>query len=254
MFGMKLMSGRFLSHAFFSADIPRFLFHDFLRKLQTFVLSHYSIITLTYNSTTTPSASIDHFPTHSNHLSHTSAKGQTPTHPPSRHLDKNITPPAHPPPTMKLLTLNFLTCAIKTCKPLPAAFPLHIRDAELESVETDFNPLFLRNILSRLDWPALEQVAGEVGLALPANPLASAEEEEEEDMDVDEQGANGAGKRREAEQEQVGREVDEEVLRRLHAVLIETQVASGKLVCGNCGHEYAVREGIPNFLLPAHLV
>lgn len=27
----------------------------------------------------------------------------------------------------------------------------------------------------------------------------------------------------------------------------------GKLVCGNCGHEYKIKEGIANFLLPSHL-
>ncbi|MBE7182714.1 MAG: hypothetical protein INR71_16155, partial [Terriglobus roseus] len=42
--------------------------------------------------------------------------------------------------------------------------------------------------------------------------------------------------------------------RRLHRVLMETAVESGKLVCGNCGHEYAVKEGIANFLLPSHMV
>lgn len=49
-------------------------------------------------------------------------------------------------------------------------------------------------------------------------------------------------------------EVPEEELKKLHTLLLETQIVSGKLVCGNCGHEYAVREGIANFLLPAHLV
>lgn len=34
----------------------------------------------------------------------------------------------------------------------------------------------------------------------------------------------------------------------LHRLLLETSIASGKLVCGNCGHEYAVKEGIANFL------
>ncbi len=43
-------------------------------------------------------------------------------------------------------------------------------------------------------------------------------------------------------------------LRQLHTLLLETQITSGKLVCGNCGHEYKIMEGIPNFLLPAHLV
>jgi len=35
---------------------------------------------------------------------------------------------------------------------------------------------------------------------------------------------------------------------------METAIANGKLVCGNCSHEYAVKEGIANFLLPSHMV
>ena len=46
---------------------------------------------------------------------------------------------------------------------------------------------------------------------------------------------------------------DEKVLRDLHTLLLETEVREGKLVCGNCGHEYKVKEGIANFLLPSHL-
>jgi multifunctional methyltransferase subunit TRM112 len=63
---------------------------------------------------------------------------------------------------MKLLTLNFLTCAIKTCKTSPAAFPLHPRDADLEILETDLNLAFLKNILPRLMWDELRGVAEEV--------------------------------------------------------------------------------------------
>ena len=48
--------------------------------------------------------------------------------------------------------------------------------------------------------------------------------------------------------------VDEKMQRDLHQLLVETQMSEGKLVCGNCGHEYAVKEGIANFLLPSHLV
>lgn len=47
---------------------------------------------------------------------------------------------------------------------------------------------------------------------------------------------------------------DEKMLKDLHHLLMETQIMEGKLVCGNCGHEYAIREGIANFLLPSHLV
>jgi hypothetical protein len=63
---------------------------------------------------------------------------------------------------MKLLTLNFLTCAIKTCKTNPASFPLHPRDAELEIVEADMNLAFLKNILPRLMWDELRGICSEV--------------------------------------------------------------------------------------------
>ena len=43
------------------------------------------------------------------------------------------------------------------------------------------------------------------------------------------------------------------MLRELHTLLLETEVKEGKLVCGHCGHEYKIKEGIANFLLPSHL-
>lgn len=42
-------------------------------------------------------------------------------------------------------------------------------------------------------------------------------------------------------------------MRDLHTLLMETEVMEGKMVCGNCGHEYKIKEGIANFLLPNHL-
>lgn len=45
----------------------------------------------------------------------------------------------------------------------------------------------------------------------------------------------------------------EKVLRQLHSLLLETSVSEGKLVCGKCGFEYPIKEGVGNFLLPAHL-
>ncbi len=47
---------------------------------------------------------------------------------------------------------------------------------------------------------------------------------------------------------------NETLLKDLHHLLVETQISEGKLVCGHCGHEYAITEGIANFLLPTHLV
>ena len=39
-----------------------------------------------------------------------------------------------------------------------------------------------------------------------------------------------------------------QTLKDLHSLLMETSIASGKLVCGNCGHEYAVKEGIVSLI------
>ncbi|KAI9729608.1 MAG: hypothetical protein M1834_006804 [Cirrosporium novae-zelandiae] len=127
---------------------------------------------------------------------------------------------------MKVLTVNFLTCAIKACKPSPQAYPLHFQDAELEQTELEFSPDFIRNVLPRVDWDALRVTANELGFTtLPSTKPEGPALEENEPMMKD-----------------------------LHKLLLETQVMEGKLVCGNCGHEYKIKEGIANFLLPSHLV
>lgn len=56
------------------------------------------------------------------------------------------------------------------------------------------------------------------------------------------------------EDDEGAEEIPSQTAKDLHRVLLETCVKEGKLVCGNCGHEYAVKEGVANFLLPAHLV
>ncbi|EMR69873.1 type I protein arginine N-methyltransferase Rmt1 [Eutypa lata] len=127
---------------------------------------------------------------------------------------------------MKVLSLNFLTCAVKACKTSSASYPLHPKDAELVQDDIEVNPLLLINLLPRIDWSALSTTATELGFpALPPQPPTTEELQS-----------------------------DEKTLRDLHNLLMETQIMEGKLVCGNCGHEYAVREGIANFLLPSHLV
>lgn len=66
------------------------------------------------------------------------------------------------PQAMKVLTVNFLTCAIKACKSSPLSFPLHFKDAELEQLDIEYNPSFLQNMLPRIDWDALKVTASEV--------------------------------------------------------------------------------------------
>jgi multifunctional methyltransferase subunit TRM112 len=72
---------------------------------------------------------------------------------------------------MKVLTLNFLSCAVKACKSSSASFPLHPKDCELEAAELEPNPKLLFNILPRLDWKALVITASEVR-PLPPNPVS----------------------------------------------------------------------------------
>jgi len=164
---------------------------------------------------------------------------------------------------MKLLTLNFLCCARKTCKTNPAAFPLHPKEAELEQVEAEINPLLIQNMLPRLNWEALKTISQEVNpgnispiksrcresflfccitltntifshtqLGLPSLPDVVPE----------------------AEVLMTDDNEPSQTLKDLHTLLMETSVQSGKLVCGSCEHEYAVKEGIANFLLPSHMV
>lgn len=62
--------------------------------------------------------------------------------------------------TMRLVTHNMLQCHVKGCN--SNNFPLQLSDVEIEIQETDFNPKFLRNMLSKLEWNALVKTALEV--------------------------------------------------------------------------------------------
>ena len=111
-------------------------------------------------------------------------------------------------------------------------------------------------------------MCGEVGLRLPdeivrlAEPASTAGALEDEGMEGVESseakpfepaGGGEGGGGLVPEKDGIG-ELSDEVLMKLHKLLLETQVQEGVLVCGRCGHRYPVKEGIPNFLLPPHLV
>jgi hypothetical protein len=64
---------------------------------------------------------------------------------------------------MRILNLNFLSCAVKTCKISDDSFPLHPKDAELaEDDEVAYKPEILVSILPRLEWEALRTTCVEV--------------------------------------------------------------------------------------------
>ncbi|KAK6516333.1 hypothetical protein TWF506_006242 [Arthrobotrys conoides] len=145
---------------------------------------------------------------------------------------------------MKLLTANFISCAVKACKSSSLSFPLHFKDVELASTSVPYNPLLLSNLLPRLDWPALVTSSKELGFTLPDTKpelprlTATAAATGDGDMNMD----NTVG------------EDDEKTLKMLHKVLMETEVVEGKMVCGSCGFEYGIHQTVGNFLLPSHLV
>ena len=164
---------------------------------------------------------------------------------------------------MKLLTCNFLSCPLKSCRSSPLSFPLHFKDAELaQDTELEYNSEVLDNLLKRVEWDALVVSAGEigfVGLEKPQVLLDEDEDDEDEDdeddegMEVDAMGNSGrkGGKGGAVSEEE--RLKEEENRRKLWEVVMQTQVVSGKLVCKCCGYEFEIREGIVNFLLPGHL-
>lgn len=74
---------------------------------------------------------------------------------------------------MRLLTTNYITCAVKACKSSPDSFPLHFKDAELVQQEVELNAEMIVNILPRIEWSVLLQTAAEV-LSLAAHRATAA--------------------------------------------------------------------------------
>jgi multifunctional methyltransferase subunit TRM112 len=47
-------------------------------------------------------------------------------------------------------------------------------------------------------------------------------------------------------------EENEEFLKVVHGVILETHVQQGDMICPNCSHVYKIKDGIPNMLLAEH--
>ncbi|KAI9481273.1 MAG: hypothetical protein EXX96DRAFT_566089 [Benjaminiella poitrasii] len=121
---------------------------------------------------------------------------------------------------MRLITHNMLQCHVKDCN--TNNFPLRFEDVQIELIEADFNPDFLANMLNKIEWEALVNTAIQLGInTLPTEMPENAEE-------------------------------NEEFLKLVHNVLLETHVQQGQMICPNCSHVYKIRDGIPNMLLAEH--
>lgn len=130
---------------------------------------------------------------------------------------------------MKVLTTNFVQCAVRDCAKAGKAYPLHFSNCELAQQEAEFNPEFIINILPKIEWSVLVQTANELGnpnlpTTKPEIDIASAENED-----------------------------TLRLLKDLHNLLVETHIITGAMTCNNCQHVYQINNSIANFLLPPHL-
>lgn len=162
---------------------------------------------------------------------------------------------------MKVLTLNFLTCAVKSCKSTSTSFPLHPKDCELVSDTIEPNAQLLLNVLPRLDWNALITTAGEVchvfssqAHSAPTVLALQTFTPEKKRRNILTSPKLGFPTLPPSPPTKEELESNEKMMTELHTLLLETQISEGSLVCGNCNHEYKIKEGIANFLLPNHLV
>ncbi|KAN0064529.1 hypothetical protein ACQY0O_002157 [Thecaphora frezii] len=125
---------------------------------------------------------------------------------------------------MRLLTHNLLACHAKTCATTSNNFPLILKDVQLEQIEAEENEQFIRGFLPKLEWNALVSTARALG-----------------DTSLPDKGPDPSEPM-----------LDEELLRKLHHVLLEIHVVEGQMICPNCSHVYQIRSGIPNMLLAEH--
>jgi len=119
---------------------------------------------------------------------------------------------------MKLITHNLLTS--KGMKNVKEGFPLKIQVDEVRNVEVDFDQEFICRTIPKLDWGAVVFGAQCVG--------------HKEDLPT---------------QLPQDYDADEELLKKIHHILLEIEVVSGCLECPETSRKFPISNGIPNMLL-----
>jgi multifunctional methyltransferase subunit TRM112 len=107
-----------------------------------------------------------------------------------------------------------LMCNVKNCK--TNNFPLKIKATQVERVESEFRPEFIKHMLNKIDWTALVSAAKDVGITIP---------------------------------DTLPENRDEEFLKNVHHVLLDIHVKEGEMTCPHCNRSYPISQGIPNMLL-----
>ena len=104
----------------------------------------------------------------------------------------------------------------------PRLFSLFLCLSQVETIEADFDPDFLRDMLPRLEWGALAEAAASLGCSPPLQETPPTEKD-------------------------LG---DDSFLKSFHHALLEVCLVEGALVCPETGRKFPVEKGIPNMLLP----
>lgn len=129
---------------------------------------------------------------------------------------------------MRLLVHNLLECKIKGCKP-SSSYPLTLRSIEIKRNPTNYNPDFIKNLLTKIDYKAfltsVEQIFKRTGSCENFKDLGQIPDSLPEEPFSD------------------------EFLKTLHCYLLEIDIVNGEMVCENCKHTYTIVDSIPNMLL-----
>lgn len=118
---------------------------------------------------------------------------------------------------MRLLTHNLLQCNRKGCT---GGFPLKVNASSTDFQESEFNPEFIKAMLSKLEYSALVETAQSLDVNLLPPSFDPA-------VDLS----------------------DENFLKAVHDTISDFHVLEGSLVCPACSREFPITKGIPNMLL-----
>lgn len=161
---------------------------------------------------------------------------------------------------MRVLTHNLLACQARGCINTSANFPLGLQNIQLETQEAPLNAPFLRGLVPKLDWPALVFAARSLGdehlpEQCPADGVLEAEADQVAQSQAQLHASLVASAGEDPDEDALWGEAmdpshvsDASPLKALHHVLMEMQIIEGEMVCGNCGHVFRIKNGIPNMV------
>jgi multifunctional methyltransferase subunit TRM112 len=147
---------------------------------------------------------------------------------------------------MKLLTHNLLTS--KILKNVVNGYPLKIEATKVEVKSVDFQPEFVARMMKKVEYKALYEAAQTVSkfffcfISLRNSVFflfrcLNSKLDYSKDLPTIEN----------YNQDEL--ESNEELLKKIHMVLLEVEVLEGNLICPETGRKFPIMNGIPNMLV-----